>query len=157
MHVGQFQAIAGLGQRIFLEQLTQDRRHAELMKHPAATLAVEVLNIRHQHQLVADAMQAAMLTAGAVNKAVNAAVISHGQKGRLLQHRVEVHRRCKANDFNVESIRLVQAFSATELQYLQAQSAVEEGQGVETFLVVVHRTRFYHGVRTRRVRNHAPQ
>lgn len=94
-----------------------------------------------------------MFAGGAVDDAVNAPALRQVEEHRLLQQAIQAHGRRQADHFDVESVRLVEGFKAIELQHLQAQIAVQQGQGEGTFLVVMHRTRFCQGVRAQRVRN----
>src|SRR5471030_2045095 len=127
------------------------------MEYPSGALLFKALQVRHQHQSIADPVRATVLATGTVQNAVNALAITEAQKGLSLQQSLEVHCRGQADHFDVEPIGLIEAFIATELQHLQTQIILDEGQGEGTFLVVVHRVCFCQSYWAQRVRNHSPE
>lgn len=150
----EFEAVAVDGQAVVLQQLTQDHRHAELLENASRSVPVQRLKGRHQHQFVTDSLLPAMFVAGAVQHTVNALMMVDNQQRRLLQQPLKGQGRCESDGFDIESIGLVEGLAATELHHLQTQVVVEKCQGEGTFLVVVHRARFYRGGRVLRVRDH---
>ncbi|MNR11742.1 hypothetical protein D3C85_1280570 [compost metagenome] len=141
----QFKAIAAVGQVMFLQQPAQDHRHAEVRKDAPGSRLLQRLHRWYQHQFVADAMRPVIFAIDAVQYAMNTRTQAETKVRGLLQQVFGGHGRCQAEYFDVEPIGLVEGLTTAEPYYLKAQVVVEKCQGVGTFLVVMHRTRFCHG------------
>ncbi len=122
-------------------------RHAELHEHPPFRRMCQPLQARHQTQSITDPVRTAMFATGMVDNAVNPVPLVQAQKGRLLQKHARRHGGGEADQFNIETIRLVERFLAVETEHWQAQPALGQGQGEGTFLVIEHWHRLCQAIR----------
>lgn len=144
---GHFDPVAVNGQGIFREQLLENLRHTPMHKHSPFARLGKALQARHNSQSIADPVRTAMFATGTVDHAVDSMMVVQTQKGPLVQECTRRHGGGQTDQFDVETVGLVECFLAVKAHHRQAQTAVGQGQGKRTFLVIEHSDRLCQAIR----------
>ena len=100
---------------VFFEDQRDDFRRRHLLVDALVGAVMQVLQMRHQGDFVACEAFAGIALSDAVDLAVDAGALRiEGQKSLLVQEFFEVQIRVFADQFEVEAIRLTDAFGAAE-------------------------------------------
>jgi hypothetical protein len=110
---------------MFFEDQRDDFRRRHLLVDALIGAVMQVLQLRHHRHFVAGEALAGIALGDAVDLAVDArALWIECEKRLLMQELFEVQIRVFADQFQVETIRLADAFGAGERQHLQVADVV---------------------------------
>ncbi|MNR97592.1 hypothetical protein D3C72_287740 [compost metagenome] len=110
---------------VFFEDQRNDFRRRHLLVDALVGAVMQVLQLRHHRHFVAGQALAGIALGNAVDLAVDArALWIECEKRLLVQQLFEVQIRVFADQFEVEAIRLADAFGAGERQHLQVADVV---------------------------------
>ncbi len=120
---------------MFLEDLADDFRHAEVLEDPLVDAVCQIRQLRAQGHGVARQAFAGVALRGAVDQAVDAAAVGRQlQKGRLVQQGFEVQRRLLTDQLHLEGKRLADGFPTGEGKHLEIGGKPFDGQGKVGFI-----------------------
>lgn len=110
---------------VFVEDQRDDFRCRHLLIDALVSAVMQVLQLRHHRHFVAGQALAGIALGDAVDLPVNAGALwIECEKRLLVQQLFEVQIRVFADQFEVEAIRLADAFGAGERQHLQVADVV---------------------------------
>ena len=120
---------------MFVEDQRDDFRRGHLLVDALIGAVVQVLQLRHQGDFVAGQAFASIALGNAVDLAVDATTLwIERQKSLFMQELFQVEVRVFADQFQVEAVRLADAFGAGERQHLQVADVVFDGQAEMRFV-----------------------